>query len=218
MTLTHQVLAASIVLAAGFLTRADACATPPSAKASGAEASSSQSEKDQRITESYKDFGGAKDPFSCSVPADWRQTRDEHDDLRSHTFGVLLSGPADVDGAAPTISLRYYGPGNPTAETAEAYLKRQTRPSLVAPKDEETSKTSDVIVAGLKARTFTRKTSEFVNPDTLDAKSIPTRQDIFVVPDTKGYFVLRFSAPVSSFDKWKMVFQKVRDTFKKSEG
>jgi hypothetical protein len=158
--------------------------------------------------------GGEKDAFRCSVPADWRQTRDEHDDERTHTFGVLLSGPMGAEGISPTVSVRFYGPGNPTAETADAFINRQTRPSLVAPRDEETSKVSDAVVAGLKARTFARKTSEFLNPDTLDAKAVPVRQEVFVVPGPKGYFVLRFSAPVGSFDKWKPVFQEVRDSFK----
>lgn len=162
------------------------------------------------------DFSPEKGIFSCSVPAEWRRIPDSREDARSNVTGVLVEGPADPDGVRPTISVMYYGPGNPVADDADGFLKRQFRPGRIKLPEDETSPVSETSLSGRKARRFTRDAVELFPPEALDAKKVPMRRETVVVGHEAGFFLLQFSCPRSSAKALRPVFQKVLDSFRVS--
>ena len=164
-----------------------------------------------RIT--YADFTLEMGFFKCSAPAGWRRIRGERDDARSNSYGVIFEGPAGDEAVSPTVSVRYYGPGNSVAKDAGAFLDRQLRPGLVKLEGEQTSKPSETLLDGRKASAFTRSTYEMWPPHSIDSKRVPIKEETIVIQHEKGFFVLRFSATASSFKKWQSVFQHVRESF-----
>lgn len=151
--------------------------------------------------------------FRCDVPADWWQSRDEHAESRTKVQGMHLVGPKEKAPLAPTLSLRYFAPGNTVAPTAEAYLKRQLEPAPVPLKGEKTSEPKKVSAAGLPGESFVRDTFEFIPPRSLDTKQVPVREEYVILERKEGFFVLLYKAPSASFKRWRPAFQRVLDTF-----
>jgi hypothetical protein len=169
--------------------------------------------KEKSMAGSYADFALEKGFFKCSAPTGWRRIRDERDDARTNSYGVLFDGPAGDEGVSPTVSVRYYGPGNPVAKDASSFLDRQLRPGLIKLAGEQTSKPSETLLDGRKASAFTRNTYEMWPPNSIDSKRVPVKEETIVIQHDKGFFVLDFSATASSFKKWQPVFQHVRESF-----
>jgi len=161
-----------------------------------------------------KEFVAEKGLFRCAVPADWRQVPDDGQDARSHVAGVMLEGPASAEGGPPVLTAFYYGPGNTVAEDAEAFLGRQFRPGRIKLPGDEDSAVSDTVVAGRKARTFTRKSSRLYPPDSVDAKKVPMLRETVVIANKPGFFVLELTSPASSSGRWRPALKRMLESFK----
>lgn len=143
--------------------------------------------------------------FAVPVPAGWIAEQEED--------GWTLIGPRDRKVAAQ-ISLRYIPPGHPSYADADAYLARLTKKPAFEVPGWKTGPVQDAVVAGRKAKKIENDSSEFVPPRRRDTKEVPMREEHFVVPASKGFFVLLYYAPRSISVKNRPAFQKVLDGFK----
>lgn len=128
-------------------------------------------------------------PFGCPVPTSWTSTGD--------ASSLRMTGPADVNGVASLIVVRYYPPDDKVFRSAEDYVKRQTAPPLFVIPGDKREAASKVVVAGRKSTRIVKTSALEVPPNSMKSKEIPTRQEQVVVPAKRGFFVLMNDAPAS---------------------
>lgn len=144
--------------------------------------------------------------FECLAPAGWTQ--------KSEGAGrMTLLGPADENGVAAMISLRFVPPADATFPDLEAWYKRQTAPPLFEG-TKPTEVLKDVAVAGTKARHLARDASEFVPPSAMNTKEVPMREELVAVPAKAGFYLLTYYAPKTLHRKNRPVFESVLKSFR----
>ena len=109
------------------------------------------------------------------------------------------------------ISIAYYPPDNALFKGgAEEFLKRNlgTDERFVPPAGETTSAVRRTVVGGLPARSFTRRSHEYLPPDRTDGKAVAVVEEIAVVEAKPGFYVLEFKAAESQAAKLKRVYSR----------
>jgi hypothetical protein len=144
--------------------------------------------------------------FVSAVPAGWITSRDE---------GALrFAGPADENGLAARIVVRYYSPGDKSFADADAYVRRQSAATPFDPPGAKPAAVTALRAAGRKARRIVRESSVSVPPNSMNAKDVPTREELVVLPAARGFYVLSYDAPSALFDKNRAAFELVLAGFK----
>lgn len=159
-------------------------------------------------------FSFAQGHFRCELPTVWKISRDEHEEERTHCYGVFLVGPQHKTPLPPTISARFFAPDNVYFRDAEHYLRRQLEPGLIQLQGETTSEPEQIELDGRPATTFVRETFEYFPPDSLDTKQIPVREEYYVVPHKGGFVVVIYKAPILDYDYWRPALERLLDTFR----
>lgn len=125
--------------------------------------------------------------YRLPVPPGWSGERDGS--------VTSLRGPADANGLATLLLVRYVPPGDREFPSLAAYLERQASPGLFSLPDEKTGPARDVRVAGRESKRIERRRSEVVAPDSFDAKKVPVREVHVLVPAAKGFYALLLITP-----------------------
>ena len=136
--------------------------------------------------------------FEVRVPAGW--TLDRRDGA------AVLTGPA-ADGVASLISVRFVKPGHALYGTAEAYMKRMTRPADIPMPGWKDGPVTTVTSGGRKALRLVRDTSEFSAPHSMQTKEIPLREEHLAIPAAHGFYLLVYTAPRSIDKAQRAVFR-----------
>lgn len=152
--------------------------------------------------------------FKAQVPSVWRKTENITAGRQEKEYGADFTGPSNKDGAYARISLLYYGPDHGRM-TLEKYLQLNSEPDPLLPvAGEEFGEVKDVKLAGRAAKTFDRKTFDFLPPYAVEQKKIPVYERRVVFPAGKGgFYVLAFHAPADISRELWPVFEKVLDGF-----
>ena len=154
--------------------------------------------------------------FRINMPLDWHKI-DEGFGLyadEKRIYGANLSGPTSKDGIASLISAHYYAPGHVLHETMERFLNIHAQPVLGLNLDgKEYGPVRMEIVAGRPSKVFERKVYEYIPPRSFNPKKIPLYERFVVIPASKGFFVLHYSAPGDISDTSREVFEKVLSAF-----
>ncbi len=156
-----------------------------------------------------------KNGFTVSVPAGWVREAEPFGltDLEKGVFGAGFLSPGG--GQFPSrISVDYYAPGNLENGTYEKYIRRHSRPPLGASLDGK-------VYGGVKngragnyyARVFDRKTFQFFPPRSLNAKKVFFYEKFYVVPASRGFYVLRLTAPMTTARAAAKMFDAVAASF-----
>ena len=149
--------------------------------------------------------------FSVKTPAGWSASRDPREDERQKVYGVQFSGPRAADGVLATISIAYYPPDNALFKGgAEEFLKRNlgSDERFVPPAGETTSAVRKTVVGGRPARSFTRRSHEYLPPDRTDGKAVAVVEEIAVLDAQAGFYVLEFKASEARAAKLKRVYSR----------
>lgn len=153
--------------------------------------------------------------FAVRPPAGWTADRDAREDERQKVYGVRLSGPRSAEGVLAVISLAYYSPGNALFKGGAAeFLKRNTGADdrFVPPAGESTSPVKKSALGGLPARSFTRRSHEYLPPDRTDSKEVAVVEEVEVVPAKEGFYVLQFKASADQAPKLQRAYAAVRSS------
>lgn len=138
--------------------------------------------------------------FTVVMPEGWAMEKD--------TYG-LTNGEKQVYGAdflepgrkefPARVSVNYYAPGNLENGTYEKYIRRHSKPPLGANLDGKVyGKVKPGRAGNYYAQVFDRKTFELVPPRSLKARKVFLYEKFYVVPVSRGYYVLRLTAPMDS--------------------
>lgn len=144
--------------------------------------------------------------FECAVPAGWTSQRGDQ--------GVTLLGPRDESGVAAQISVRYVPPGDPSHKDADAYLARLTAKSSVPMPGWKTGPVTPLAVAGRKARTVERETSEFPPHAAMGAREVAMSEVHVVVPAEKGFYAVFYYVPRTLDKKARPLLKAFLASFK----
>lgn len=144
--------------------------------------------------------------FDLTPPSGWSLSDEES--------AVRISGPADKNGLAAFIVVRYHPPEDKAFADAAAYLAAMREKPLYEAPGTKIGPATEAVVAGRKARTFVKDDVAYVPPSRMDTKEVPMSEEHFVVPAEKGFYVLMYRAPSSLFAKNRGAFKKVLAGFK----
>ena len=136
--------------------------------------------------------------YDLLMPSDWAMDR--------RGGGAVFTGPA-AEGVSALISVRYVRPDHSLYGTAEAYMKRLTRPSSIPLKGWKDGPVEKVSVVGRKALRLERDTTEFTAPHTIAPKEVAMREEHIAVPAAQGFYLLIYTAPRSIDKTLRPVFR-----------
>lgn len=165
--------------------------------------------------------------FSISVPKDWKQDEKGHPygDL-TPIFGVRLTGPVGADDVAVTISVLHYS-GAHLFRTPDEFIHNKLNSMARIDYDRKAAITA-TRVAGRTGKAFHIKTFKLVflpgpaMPPMRDGimyelspphKQIDMLEQYLVIPASKGYFVLGYSAPEKMVEEYRATFDKMVGSF-----
>jgi len=165
--------------------------------------------------------------FTCEIPEGWGRAEAGHPygDL-TPIFGVRLTGPMGQERVAITISVLHYS-GEGLFHTPDDFIRRQLNSMVRTDHDQETPIITTT-VAGRPARAFQIKTFKLVflpNPERPPMREgvmyewVPPHNQVglmeryLVLPASKGYFVLGYSAPEQMFEEHRELFERTVGSF-----
>lgn len=150
--------------------------------------------------------------FTASVPVSWEKSEEILLGRQEKEYGVDMSAPGGPPAPA-AISILYYAPDHAMFKTHEKFLNTQLKPPTRI-KGEVTGKVKDVLVNHRRARTFDKRTFDFIPPYSPTPKKIEMFERCVVMPAKKGFYVLNFRTKKGDEKAYLPVFDKVLQSFK----
>lgn len=152
--------------------------------------------------------------FKAQLPSAWQKTENVTTGRQAREYGADFTGPSNQDGAYTRISLIYYGPDH-ARMTFKKYLDLNSLPDPLLPIAGETfGPVQDVKLAGRAAKSFDRKTFDFIPPYAVRQKKVPVYERKVLLPGEKGgFYALTLHAPADISKEIAPVFEKVLDSF-----
>lgn len=161
--------------------------------------------------------------FTCLVPAGW--SRYEAPDPSGELTKVY--GIATYQGGIGSrveISVKYYAKDNKLQKTAEQFIEMHAKPLFgAADEGENYGPVRDILVKGVKSKTFERKRYEYedhvYDPKTeryytpLHPRKFEMIERFIVIPGREGFFVLLYEASPDRLKGHEPVFEKVLNSF-----
>jgi hypothetical protein len=153
--------------------------------------------------------------FTVEAPKGWTRTDNAASAEEKNTQGFLLRGPDDNQKVPLTVSLTYYGPGNGTYASPEAYIeKNKGIDSGAKPLGDHPFELKTFAVKGRKTYQFEKRMLLSWGPDAATPKKdVAYLERIVVVPMRKGFAVLRYTAPMTLSDANMNLFKKMVESF-----
>ena len=154
--------------------------------------------------------------FSVAFPPGWVKT-DEGlglSDEEKKVYGAEVQGPVS-GGFAVRIAVHYYAPDNLLHKTYEKFIKLHSKSALGANLD---GKIYGKVKAGKAgehyAKVFERKVFEYFPKNSMNPAKIHIYESFAVVPVKRGFFVLRYYAPMDLAKANLKVYESVLASFK----
>jgi hypothetical protein len=153
--------------------------------------------------------------FNCAPPAGWEAKRDREKEVETRIQDLELVGPR-ADNAPVIINASFYGDGNIVFAGYEDFIDRNSKNILgeTESDNEKFSPVRETTLAGRKAFGFSSEIKEYLNPHSTSAESVIIKEEFYVMPAGKGFFVLHYYAPASVFNKYLPVFKELASTCK----
>ncbi len=139
--------------------------------------------------------------FDCRAPKGWWPHHDpEYSAKISKTFGVNIVGPKAPGGGLVSIDAVYYAPGNSTHSSAKGFIRIGARlDGRIGLPGTKASAPEPAVYKGLAATRFTRSNFDFVRVSDTSEKQVAVEEECLVVPAHKGFYVLKYRAPLEVF-------------------
>lgn len=147
-----------------------------------------------------------KAAFDCPTPKGWSAVAEDD--------GTTFLGPRDEHKVAAQVNVRWVSPDHPSYADADAYVARLTKKSDLEVPGWKTHPVETVSVAGRPARRVRLETSEFVPPRSRFTKEVPMTEEHYVVPASKGFYVILYYAPRAIAARNRAALKRVLDGFK----
>jgi hypothetical protein len=172
-------------------------------------------------------FTASDHSFRCEVPEGWERAEGGHPygDL-TPIFGVRLTGPKGADEVSPTISVLHYS-AERLFKTPDEFIHSKLN-SMARLDHDRMAPVRATTVAGRPAKAFQIRTFKLVylpqpaRPPLRDGivyelapphRQVDLVEHCVVVPASRGYFVLSYSAPQAMFEAFQGTFDRVAASF-----
>lgn len=136
--------------------------------------------------------------FYAVFPAGWTKGDEVLglSDSEKKIYGMEFTGPAS-GGLSARISVQYYAPDNPLQRTPQKFIMMHNKPVLPGGlQGRAYGKVTAGRVGNYYARIFERKVFEYVPARSVNAKKVYVYEKFAVLPVKRGYYVLRYYAPM----------------------
>ncbi|MCG2676857.1 WD40 repeat domain-containing protein [bacterium] len=151
--------------------------------------------------------------FTCDLPDGWGINRDKITAEAEKVYGLEAVGPRTKEGVPVRITVNYYSRDNTLFKNSSEYVDRNSKESIIKIKGNKYSPVKAITVSGRKAKTFERETSIYLPPDTPWAREVRIKEKLVVVSASEGFYVLRYYAQASVYEKYFTCFERVLKSF-----
>lgn len=153
--------------------------------------------------------------FSCQVPAGWDVERDRKSDEEYSIYEVEFIASADGAGSV-RIRISYYTPESSDFADYKDFAWRNSRNVAGETKNarEMYAPIKKVEVAGRKAYELVNERMVFLHPESTSDESTQVNEKMYVLPSTRGFYVLRFTAGPGAYAQYVPVFEQVSRSLK----
>jgi len=164
-------------------------------------------------TETQKQYTIEGNYFKCELPDGWSINRDKFTDKAEKVYGMEAVGARTKQGVPVRITVDYYSRDNTLFKSPAEFIKRNTTPGPIKIEGDRYSPVKAIKVANRRAKTFERGTSAFFPPKSPMAEEIAIKEKLVVLPASEGFYVLRYYAPTSVYEKYFPWFERVLESF-----
>lgn len=154
--------------------------------------------------------------FTITIPAGWVKKEEGAglSDGSKRVYGSEFFGPY-IGKYGVMMSVHYYAPDNLVQPTYEKFIKLHSAPALGINMDgKRYGKVKSGKAGHYYAKVFDRRTYEYEPKNALHPKKIHIYEKFYVVPVKRGFYVLRYYAPMDLAKASLKSFEKSVASFK----
>jgi hypothetical protein len=166
----------------------------------------------------FREYVSQGNYFKCSIPSGWSEYSPGFglSAEEKKVYGITLFGPPGQGRVAPTISIRYYAPGNLLHKTMERFIGVHSASIFgLAAEGTSYSEVRQILIADREAKAFERKSIRYIGEKrSMNPEKIFLFEDFIVVPAGQGFYVLELSVPYESRNSYTGIFANVVKSFR----
>jgi len=155
--------------------------------------------------------------FSYLMPASWKANTNPAEDEEYKVYEAKMF-PASTSKKMPSyIYVSYFAENNEDIATWQEFVRVNSQNILRRGKTTEWEKYEPVretVLAGRKAYVVARNCRHFLNPNSKDDSYVMKKEKMYVLPASKGYYVIRYASDEKSFNENIKAFESIAASFR----
>lgn len=155
--------------------------------------------------------------FSYEMPSSWNANTNPEEDEEYKVYEAKMFPPKSGQKMSSYIYVSYFAEDNEDIPTYEQFINVNSQNILRKGKQVEWEKYEPVTetkIAGRKAYVVARNCRHFLHPNSKDDSYVMKKEKMYVLPASKGYYVIRYAAEEPSFPNNLQAFEKIAASFK----
>lgn len=157
----------------------------------------------------FSKYSSEEGLFKTQVPSEWKSGSGAPGGGTAES-STDFAGPTDLMGGRSWIAVTYYGPDHPRMTMARFMELNSKMDPYLHLDGEVYGPVKDVTVAGRAAKTFDRKTFDFVPPYAVNSVKVPVYERFTVVPGINGgFYTIALHTPEDLADQLIPKYEKV---------
>ena len=150
------------------------------------------------------------------MPSAWNAGTNEDEDNEYKVYEAKIFIPKSGIKMQSYIYVSYFAEDNEDIATYQEFVRVNSQNILRKGQKVEWEKYEPVAetkVAGRKAYVIARNCRHFLNPNSKDDTYIMKKEKMYVLPASKGYYVIRYAAEESAFSSNLKAFEGIASSF-----
>ena len=155
--------------------------------------------------------------FSYLMPSSWRANTNAAEDEEYKVYEAKMFPSSSSKKMASYIYVSYFDENNEDIATWQEFVRVNSQNILRRGKTAEWEKYEPVkesAVAGRKAYIVARNCRHFLNPNSKDDSYVMKKEKMYVLPASKGYYVIRYASDEKSYNENINAFEAIAASFK----
>lgn len=154
--------------------------------------------------------------FSYTLPEGLRATSNEAEDEEYRVYESKIMLPSSGSKISSFVYVSYFSENNEDIATYQEFIRVNSQ-NILRKKPSEWEKYEPVTetkIAGRKAFAVARNCRHFLSPNSKDDSYVMKKEKMYVLPASKGYYVIRYGAEDKFFNLNIETFEKIASSFK----
>ena len=154
--------------------------------------------------------------FSYTLPAGLRASSNDAEDEEYRVYESKIILPTGGSRISSFIYVSYFAEDNEDIATYQEFIRVNSQNILrKTPSEwEKYEPVTETKIAGRKAYVVARNCRHFLNPNSKDDSYVMKKEKMYVLPASKGYYVIRYGAEENFFNLNIDTFEKIAASFK----